>query len=59
MGATIKDLDKEAIKKARMSFRQKNPNISKEEIEKWSDDVFLNKSKITINGKITNTAFCY
>lgn len=54
--ATVKDLDLEAIQKAKKGFGQKNPNISKEEIENWSNEVFLNKAKITIKGKITNTA---
>jgi ATP-dependent DNA helicase RecG len=53
--ATIKDLSEEAIKQARLRFAQKNPKL-KAEIEKWSNEVFLNKAKITIKGKITNTA---
>lgn len=53
--ATIKDLDKEAIEKARESYKRKNPNLS-EECDKWTDKIFLNKAKVTIDGKITNTA---
>ena len=53
--ATINDLSEEAIKQARIRFAQKNPNL-KPEIEKWSNEVFLNKAKITIKGKITNAA---
>jgi len=53
--ATINDLSKEAIKEARKRFLQKNKKL-KGEINSWSDEVFLNKSKITIKGKITNTA---
>lgn len=53
--ATIDDLSKEAIKEARKRFLQKNKKL-KDEISSWSDEVFLNKAKITIKGKITNTA---
>lgn len=53
--ATINDLDKEAITKAREQFKVKNPKLSKE-CDSWGDELFLNKSKITINGKITKTA---
>ncbi|MDD4151576.1 MAG: putative DNA binding domain-containing protein [Candidatus Gracilibacteria bacterium] len=53
--ATIDDLDIEAIKKARELYSQKNPE-KLEEIKTWDDITFLNKAKITIQGKITNTA---
>jgi len=53
--ATIEDLSKEAIDFARTQYAEKNPKHT-DEIESWSDDVFLNKAKITIKGKITNTA---
>lgn len=53
--ATVDDLSKEAIKEARKRFLQKNKKL-KDEISSWSDEVFLNKAKITIKGKITNTA---
>lgn len=54
-GATINDLDKEAISKAREQYKIKNPKFAKE-CDKWSDEVFLNKAKITINSQITRTA---
>ena len=54
-GATMKDLDPEAIKKAREKYAKKHPDLSKE-MKKWDDVTFLNKAKITIKGKITNTA---
>lgn len=54
--ATIESLDHNAIQKAKEGFIRKNPNIDKKEIENWSDEVFLNKAKITINGKITRAA---
>lgn len=53
--ATLDDLAQEAILKAREQFKLKNPGIV-HEIESWNDEVFLNKAKITIQGKITNAA---
>jgi len=54
-GATIDDLSKEAILKARELYAQKNPHLN-EDIPKWNDEKFLNKAKIIVNGKITRTA---
>ena len=54
--ATIKDLDPVAILKAREGFIRKNPNLSPDEISSWTDKVFLNKAKLTINGNITRSA---
>jgi ATP-dependent DNA helicase RecG len=54
--ATIGDLDIKAIKRAKEGFIKKYPNIDKKEILKWDNEKFLNKAKITIKGKITNTA---
>jgi len=54
-GATIDDLSQEAILKARELYAKKNPHL-KEDIKKWNDEIFLNKAKITVNGKITRTA---
>jgi ATP-dependent DNA helicase RecG len=53
--ATINDLDPTAIKQARNNFKTKNQRLA-EEIDMWEDTTFLNKAKITINGKITRTA---
>jgi ATP-dependent DNA helicase RecG len=53
--ASIDDLEPEAIMKARAEFEQKYPKFS-EEIGSWDDITFLNKAKITIDDKITNTA---
>ncbi|AOW08806.1 ATP-binding protein [Flavobacterium gilvum] len=53
--ATIEDLDQEAIKKARVEFKKRNPKYS-DEVDNWNDADFLNKSKLTIKGKITRTA---
>ena len=54
-GATMEDLDSEALNKARFEFRKKNPDIA-DEINHWSDATFLNKARLTVNGKITNAA---
>lgn len=53
--ASLDDLSKEAIKMARKQFAEKNAKL-KEEIANWDDVTFLNKAKVCINGKITNTA---
>ncbi len=55
--ATIKDLDSEAISLAREKFKEKmagKPFF--DDIDRWSDETFLDKARITLNGKITNTA---
>jgi len=53
--ATIADLSVEAIKEARSQYQKKNTHLT-EEIHHWDDVTFLNKAKLTINGKITRTA---
>jgi len=54
-GATIENLDPEAIKKARTEYKLKNPRLI-EEIDEWSDVVFLDNAKVTFEGKITRAA---
>ncbi|MDD4150147.1 MAG: ATP-binding protein, partial [Bacteroidales bacterium] len=55
--ASIEDLDKNALKLAREKFKETNLNKPfYNKIDAWDDDKFLDKAKITINGKITNTA---
>ncbi|MBW6492359.1 MAG: putative DNA binding domain-containing protein [Lentimicrobium sp.] len=54
-GATIEDLDDEAIALARKNFTNKFPE-KVAEVATWDDVTFLNKAKITIKGKITGTA---
>lgn len=54
-GATIDDLDPDAIQKARELYGKKHENL-KEEMNSWDDVKFLNKAKIMLKGKITNTA---
>ncbi|AQQ71172.1 Divergent AAA domain protein [Limihaloglobus sulfuriphilus] len=53
--ATISDLSEGAIDKARSEYKKKNPGLS-EEVDSWEDTTFLNKAKITIQGKVTNSA---
>jgi len=53
--ATINDLDPNAIEKARIEYKDKNPKKASE-CDEWSNLEFLNKAKLTINGQITNTA---
>lgn len=53
--ATIEDLDKDAIEKARKEYKKRNPKYA-EEMESWNDEKFLNKAKLLIQGKITRTA---
>jgi ATP-dependent DNA helicase RecG len=52
--AHISDLSEEAIQQARLMFIKKNPKME-EESKSWDDTTFLNKAKITIQGKITNS----
>ena len=53
--ASINDLDLAAIEKARTEYRKKNPS-KVAELEDWTDETFLNKAKLTRNGKVTRTA---
>lgn len=52
--ASLEDLDPTAIVKARELYTNAHKDKA-EEIESWDDTTFLNKAKITICGKITNT----
>ncbi len=53
--ATLDDLDPEAIAKARIEYKEKNPRKANE-CDTWDTITFLNKAKITLRGQITNTA---
>ncbi len=56
-GATISDLDEEAIKKAKIKFKERRENAKYlNEVDKWSVANFLNKAEILANGKVTNAA---
>lgn len=55
--ATIDNLDEEAIKLARVQFKIKHKDKAiANEIDELSDIDFLNKAKVTLNGKITYAA---
>jgi ATP-dependent DNA helicase RecG len=55
--ANIADLDPQALKVAREKFKEKNPNVPYfNQINTWDDATFLDKARITIDRKITNTA---
>ena len=53
--ATLNDLDLKAIQKARENYKKKYP-AQAEEVDSWDNATFLNKAKVTIQGKITRTA---
>jgi len=53
--ATINDLMPEAIAFAKEQYIEKNKKIEAD-IRKWDNVTFLNKAKVTIQGKITRTA---
>lgn len=55
----IEHLDKEAILAARENYKKKNINKKSlvDEIDKLDDISFLNKIKMTIDGKVTRAAF--
>ena len=54
--ATINNLDPDAIKVAREQFKNKHRGKPiADEIDDMSNEAFLNKAKLTINGKITFT----
>ena len=55
--ATIADLDPKAIQLAKEKFKEKQAGKALyTEIDDWANALFLDKAKITIGGKITNTA---
>lgn len=55
--ASIDDLDREAIDLARIKFKEGKSKASYfDKIDNWSDEEFLDKAKININGKLTNTS---
>lgn len=53
--ASIHDLDEAAIRLAQTNFSTKNPKLA-DEVKQWDIVTFLNKAKLTINGKITHAA---
>ena len=56
-GATLQDLDKEALQAAQTKFLNKHLGTRfAKEIENWEVTTFLDKVKLTRNGEITTTA---
>jgi ATP-dependent DNA helicase RecG len=56
LSATIDDLSHETIKQARLRYAEK---YGLKRGETWTDEVFLNKAKITIKIGITKTAIYF
>ena len=54
-GATIRDLEPKALRKARSEFATKHPRQA-DEVGRWDDATFLNKAKLTRQGRITKAA---
>ena len=55
-GATLADLDTEALAKARESFARKHANrFARDEIAAWPDAVFLDRARLTQDGQMTRT----
>lgn len=54
-GASMNDLDPNAIRFARQEYKKKQPALAAE-VDSWDDLAFLNKAKVCINGQITRTA---
>jgi ATP-dependent DNA helicase RecG len=56
-GASFEDLDTDALRVAREKFKERNTHASYyKQIDGWDTATFLDKAKISIKGKITNTA---
>jgi ATP-dependent DNA helicase RecG len=54
-GATIDDLDDDAVRKARVEYKKRNPKYA-DEMENWDEVVFLNKAGFTKKGRLTRAA---
>lgn len=55
LGATLADLDPEAIAAARVQFATKYPQQA-EAVDSWDDATFLNKARVLRKGEVTRTA---
>lgn len=54
--ATLDDLDEVAIAKARKMFKKVHSRIPVAEVNAWSDEKFLSKCGLMIDGKLTHAA---
>lgn len=52
-GASLDDLDPQALAQARERFAAKHANL---DVASWSDTALLDRARVTINGRITRTA---
>lgn len=56
-GASLADIDAEALRRARESFARKYANrFSEEEVAAWPDATFLDRAKLTQDGHVTRAA---
>lgn len=56
-GATLDDLDPEAVERARNSFALKHQNrIDPEAVKSWPIETFLDRAKVTQRGQVTRAA---
>ena len=53
--ATFDNLDPAAISAARVRFKEKYPHLAAD-VDLWNDLIFLNKTKLTVSGKLTRAA---
>lgn len=53
--AAVMDLSDMALERARQEYKKKFPKITAE-VDTWDNKTFLNKAKLTVQDKITNTA---
>lgn len=53
--ASLSDLDEEAIRRARQGYIELHQE-QEDEINGWDDAVFLDKARLTINGRVTKAA---
>ena len=54
-GATLDDLNAEAIEVAKKGYKERFPDFANE-VDKWELATFLNRAGLTIDGKVTRTA---
>lgn len=54
-GATLQDLDDDAVEKARLEYKKKHP-AQEAEVDSWDLRTFLNKAKVTVRGEVTTSA---
>ena len=53
--ATLTDLDKTALEKARSEYKMVHPRLS-EEVDAWDDMELLNRAGVAVKGKLTRAA---